>query len=54
MIGFVLRLAITALGLWLAQRLVPGIAFDSTETLVFAALLLGVGALAVRRRDRAT
>lgn len=41
MIGFALRLGITALGLWLAQRLVPGITFDGTGTLVIAALLLG-------------
>jgi putative membrane protein len=48
MIGFALRLAITALGLWLAQRLVPGIDFDSTGTLVLAALLLGLVNAVVR------
>lgn len=40
--GFVLRMLITALGLWLAASLVPGIAIEGTATLVLAALLLGV------------
>jgi putative membrane protein len=42
MVGFLLRAAIAALGLWLASRYVPGLSFDSTEKLVIAALLLGV------------
>jgi putative membrane protein len=42
MIGFLLRAAIVALGLWVASRIVPGIAFNSTETLVLAAVLLGI------------
>ena len=42
MLGFVLRLAITALGLWLAARLVPGISIDDDGTLLAAALLLGI------------
>ena len=53
--GFLIRMAITALGLWLASRLVPGVSFESPITFVFAALWLGepvgarqaVGALAV-------
>ena len=48
MIGFVIRLAITSLGLWLAQQVVPGIQIDSTETLVAAALLLGIVNAVVR------
>ena len=48
MIGFVIRLAITSLGLWLAQQVVPGIRIDSTETLVAAALLLGIVNAVVR------
>ena len=40
--GFVLRLLICALGLWLAAQLVPGVGFDSFGTLVGAALLLGI------------
>ena len=39
--GFVLRMIITACGLWLAAWLVPGIAIEGTGTLVLAALLLG-------------
>jgi putative membrane protein len=39
--GFLLRMLITAFGLWLAARLVPGIAIEGTGTLVLAALLLG-------------
>jgi len=42
MVGFLLRAAIAALGLWLASRWLPGLSFDSTEKLVIAALLLGV------------
>jgi putative membrane protein len=40
--GFLIRFAISALGLWLAQKLVPGIRFDDTTTLLVAALLLGI------------
>jgi len=42
MIGFLLRLAAVAAGLWLAARIVPGIHVRSLETLALAALLLGV------------
>ena len=42
MIGFLLRAAIVALGLWVASRIVPGIAFNSPETLLVAAVLLGI------------
>ena len=42
MIGFILRLAIAALGLWLASEIVPGIEIADTGTLVLAALLLGI------------
>jgi putative membrane protein len=40
--GFVLRLAISALGLWLASELVPGVDINGVWTLVIAALLLGI------------
>lgn len=40
--GFLIRMAITALGLALASRLVGGIAISTTGTLVLAAFLLGV------------
>jgi putative membrane protein len=42
MVGFLVRLAIAALGLWIAQKIVPGIEIEGTGTLVAAALLLGV------------
>jgi putative membrane protein len=42
MIGFILRAAIAAVGLWIAAKIVPGIGVDSWRTLVFAALLLGI------------
>lgn len=40
MLGFVIRLLIGALGLWLASELVPGIAVHGAWTLLGAALLL--------------
>jgi putative membrane protein len=40
--GFLVRLLITALGLWVADELLAGIAFDSTSALIVSALLLGV------------
>jgi len=40
--GFLVRLLITALGLWVADRLLAGLAFDSTGALIVSALLLGV------------
>ena len=42
MIGFLLRAAIVALGLWLATQIFSGIGFDAPNTLIAAALLLGV------------
>jgi putative membrane protein len=42
MTGFVLRVAIVALGLWLATQILPGLYFASAGTLLVAALLLGV------------
>jgi putative membrane protein len=40
--GFLLRLVITALGLWLASELVTGVSITGMWTLIFAALLLGI------------
>jgi len=48
MLGFVLRLLIGALGLWLASELVPGIAVHGAWTLLGAALLLGIVNAVVR------
>ena len=42
MTGFILRACITAIGLWVATRLVSGIRIDDPATLVHAGLLLGV------------
>ncbi|HXO84866.1 MAG TPA: phage holin family protein [Gemmatimonadales bacterium] len=42
MTGFFLRLLITALGLWVADRLLPGIAITGTGSLIISALLLGI------------
>jgi putative membrane protein len=42
MFGFLIRAAVVALGLWVASSIVPGIAFASTGTLIWAALALGV------------
>lgn len=40
--GFLIRLVITALGLWVADLLLPGIAFTGTGALIVSALLLGI------------
>lgn len=42
MSGFVLRLLISALGLWVATLLVPGIVVTGPLTVLLAALLMGV------------
>jgi putative membrane protein len=42
MVGFLLRAAISALGLWVASLALPGISFESPGWLAIAALLLGV------------
>jgi putative membrane protein len=42
MLGFLLRAAVVALGLWLATSWVKGISIDSPATLVLAGLLLGM------------
>jgi len=46
--GFLIRTAISALGLWIASKLVSGLHFDSGGTLLVAALLLGVVNAVVR------
>lgn len=48
MAGFVLRLLIVALGLWLASEWVPGIEVKGVGTLLGAALLLGIVNAVVR------
>jgi putative membrane protein len=39
---FIIRALFAALGLWLAARFVPGVHVRDAETVVFAALLLGL------------
>ncbi len=46
--GFLYRLLITALGLWAASAIVPGVAFRTWQTLIIAALLLGIVNAVVR------
>lgn len=41
MVGFLLRALVVALGLYVASRIVPGVGFTSTESLLWAAVLLG-------------
>lgn len=48
MTGFLLRLAISAFGLWVAAKIVPGMAFDGAGTLFVAAFLLGFANAFVR------
>lgn len=42
MVGFILRLLVSVLGLWLASELVSGITVHGTGTFLGAALLLGI------------
>jgi putative membrane protein len=42
MTRFLIQAVVTAIGLWLAALIVPGVAFTDTLTLVLAAVLLGV------------
>ncbi|HMK87142.1 MAG TPA: phage holin family protein [Steroidobacteraceae bacterium] len=42
MLGFLIRAAVVALGLWLATAWVPGVSIDNPTTLILAGVLLGV------------
>jgi putative membrane protein len=48
MIGFLLRAAISAAGLWIAAHIVPGIEVRSLGSLAAAAILLGIANAIVR------
>ena len=48
MFGFILRALISAVGLWIAARIVPGVQYDSVESLLEAAFLLGIANAIVR------
>ena len=42
MLRFIVQAIVTALGLWLSAKVVPGVDFTSTGTLVAAAVILGL------------
>lgn len=42
MLGFLIRAAIAALGLWLATACVSGVVIDAPATLILAGVLLGI------------
>ena len=42
MLGFLIRAAVVALGLWLATVWVPGVRIDDPTTLILAGVLLGI------------
>jgi putative membrane protein len=42
MLRFILQAVVTAVGLWLAAWIVPGVSFSSTGSLVAAAVILGL------------
>ena len=46
--GFLIRMAITAAGLWVASELVDGITVQNGTTLIWAALILGIVNAVVR------
>ncbi len=48
MLGFFARVLITAAGLWIASELITSIRFETSSTLLLAALLLGVVNAVVR------
>ena len=48
MLGLLLRAAITALSLWVASQLLPGLQFSSGAQLAIAAILLGLVNAVVR------
>ena len=48
MLGFLLRMTISAFALWVASAIVPGMVITTTPTLLAAALLLGLVNAVVR------
>ncbi len=48
MLRFIVQFLVTCLALWLAERIVPGVRFTDTPTLLLAAILLGVANAIVR------
>jgi len=48
MLRFIVQFLVTCLALWLAERIVPGVGFNDSTTLLLAAILLGVANAIVR------
>jgi len=48
MLGLILRTLITAAGLWIAATLIPGVQIDTTSTMIWAAILLGLSNAVIR------
>lgn len=42
MIGFIIRVLIVAVGLWLASKIIPGVEISDGTSLLLAALVLGI------------
>jgi putative membrane protein len=42
MLRFIIQAVVTAIGLWLSARIVPGVDFTSTGSLIAAAVILGL------------
>ena len=42
MLGFIVQAVVTAIGLWASAKLVPGVEFTSTGSLIAAAIILGL------------
>lgn len=42
MLGFIVQAVVTAVGLWLSARIVPGVDFTSNGSLAAAAIILGL------------
>ena len=42
MLGVIVQAVVTAIGLWASAKLVPGVEFTSTGSLIAAAIILGV------------
>ena len=42
MLRFIVQAVVTAIGLWLSARIVPGVDFTSTGSLIAAAVILGL------------
>ncbi len=48
MLRFIVQFLVTCLALWLAARIVPGVGFSDTPSLLLAAVLLGIANAVVR------